>query len=181
MVVPVEVPRVGDGHIFFCTDEIATKSNTQFGQAEVSTIAVGSAALVLMSAEKANRLKIEPMAEVVAWGTARQRPDYAVMAPCLAIPNVLNEAGLRQADVGLYEIDEAFSASTVAIIRRLGIDPLRTNVRGGSLALGYPWGASASRMLTTLLYTMKDLNEKIAVLSMCIGGRDALSLIVKKC
>ena len=179
-VVPVEVPRAGDGHTFFCTDEIATKSNTQFGRADVSTIAVGAAALVFMSAEKAKMLKVEPMAEVIAWGTAERRPDYAVMAPCWAIPNVLNQADLQQADIDLYEIDEVFSASTVAITRKLSIDPLRTNVRGGSLALGYPWGASAARMLTTLLYTMKDLNGKTGMLSMCMGGRDALSLIVKR-
>jgi acetyl-CoA C-acetyltransferase len=179
-VVPVEVPRVGDGSTFFCTDEIAATNKTQFSQADFPTIAVGAAALVFMSAEKAKMLKIEPMAEVIAWGTAERRPDYAVMAPCWAIPNVLSQVGFRQDDIDLYEIDEAFSVSTVAIIRKLGIDPLRTNIRGGSLALGYPWGASAARMLTTLLYAMKDVNEKTGMLSMCMGGKDALSLVVKR-
>lgn len=179
-VVPVEVPRAGDGSALFCTDEIAAMNNTQFSRADFSTIAVGAAALVFMSAEKAKMLKIEPMAEVIAWGTAKLRPDYTLMAPCWAIPNVLSQAGLRQADIDLYEIDEVFSASTVAIMRKLGIDPLRTNVRGGSLALGYPWGASAARMLTTLLYTMTDLNAKTGMLSMCMGGRDALSMVIER-
>lgn len=145
-----------------------------------SRIVDGAAALVFMTEEKANKLGIEPLAEVVAWGTPENEPDNEAMAPALAISNVLNKAGLQADDVDIYEIDEVCSAGTVANIKKLGIDPQRVNVRGGSLALGYPVGANAGRMLTTLLYTMKDLNVKTGMLSLCIGGRDAVSMLVKR-
>lgn len=159
---------------------LATKQKVPFVPDYLSRIVDGAAALVFMSKEKAEELGIEPLAEVVAWGTAETELDNEALASVLAINNILTRASMQPDDVELYEIEEVCSAGTVAIARKLGIDPQRINVRGGSLALGYPVGASVGRMLTTLLYTMKDLNVKIGVMSVCIGGRDAVSMLVKR-
>ncbi len=159
---------------------IVTKQKAWSAHDYPSRIVDGAAALVFMSKEKAEKLRMEPLAEVVAWSTPETEPYNEAMASVLAINNVLSRADLQPGDVDLCEIDEVCSAGTVAIVKKLGIDPQRVNVRGGSLALGYPIGASAARMLTTLLYTMKDLNAKTGMLSLCIGGRDAVSMLVKR-
>jgi len=181
-IISVEVPHAGGIPTIFNRDEILgnLRESVAVGKAKFSRIAIGAGALVLMSEEKATSLGVVPMANVVAWGTPEARPNNIVMAPSLAIPKVLKEAGLQHGDIDLYEIDEVFAAPTVAVIRKLGIDPLSVNVRGGSLGLGYPFGANAARMLVTLLYTMNDLRVRYGIMSMCIGGRDALSIAVER-
>ena len=101
------------------------------------------------------------------------------MAPLLSIPKVLKKAGLTVADIDLQEVNEAFSSSTVAVIRGLGLDPEKTNVHGGSVALGHPVGASGARVLVTLLYALKDRRAKRGMASLCLGGGEAVSLIVE--
>ncbi len=179
-VFSVDEANAGINRYSSSSTGVAIKRKVASAPSYLSRIVDGAAALVFMTEEKANKLGIEPLAEVVAWGTPEKEPDNEAMAPALAISNVLNKAGLPADDVDIYEIDEVCSAGTVATIKNLGIDPQRVNVRGGSLALGYPVGANAGRMLTTLLYIMKDLNVKTGMLSLCIGGRDAVSMLVKR-
>ncbi len=192
-LLPFRRSQVQDSHVFATGETIAgidshtqasaalaTKRKAPFIHDYPLRIVDGAAALVFMSEEKAEKLGIEPLAKVVAWGTSETEPDNEAMASVLAVNNILSKVGMQPDDVDLYEIEEVCSAGVVAIIRKLGIDPRRVNVRGGSLALGYPAGASAGRMLTTLLYTMRDLNAKIGIVSVCIGGMDAISMLVKQ-
>lgn len=102
------------------------------------------------------------------------------MSPIYSIPKALKKAGLSLNDIDLYEINEAFSATTVAVIKTLGIDPGRANVHGGAVALGHPIGASGARVLTTLLYAMKDRKARRRMASLCLGGGEAVSLIVEQ-
>ena len=105
---------------------------------------------------------------------------YVLVAPIWAIPKCLNKEGLTTADVDLYEINEAFSGSTVAVLRELDLDPGSVNVNGGSVALGHPIGASGCRVLVTLLYEMARQDKKVGLASLCLGGGEAVALIVKR-
>lgn len=194
-IVPVEVPlRKGEIKVFD-TDEIplrkpettaaalaklqpAFKKNGTVTAGNASKIADGASALVLMSREKADALGCKPMARVGAQGAAGIDMKYVLVAPIFSIPRVLAKAGLKMNDIDLHEINEAFSSSTVAVIRELHIDPVKVNVHGGSVALGHPIGASGARVLTTLIYAMKERGARIGQASLCLGGGEAVTLIV---
>ena len=103
---------------------------------------------------------------------------YVLVAPILSIPKVLAKDGLTVGDVDLHEINEAFSTSSVAINRELGIDPEKVNVNGGAVALGHPIGASGARVLTTLIYAMKGRGLGVGQASLCLGGGEAVTLVV---
>ncbi len=144
-----------------------------------SKISDGAAAVVLMSASKARELGVKPLFRVGAQGSSGLDPKYVLVAPLLSIPKVLKKAGLAVADIDLQEVNEAFSSSTVAVIKELGLDPEKTNVQGGSVALGHPIGASGARVLVTLLSALKDRQAKRGMASLCLGGGEAVSLIVE--
>jgi acetyl-CoA C-acetyltransferase len=144
-----------------------------------SKISDGAAAVVLMSGSKARELGVKPLFRIGAQGSSGLDPKYVLVAPLLSIPKVLKKAGLTVADIDLQEVNEAFSSSTVAVIRELGLDPGKTNVHGGSVALGHPVGASGARVLVTLLYALKDRQAKRGMASLCLGGGEAVSLIVE--
>jgi acetyl-CoA C-acetyltransferase len=144
-----------------------------------SKISDGAAAVVLMSGSKARELGVKPLFRVGAQGSSGLDPKYVLVAPLLSIPKVLKKAGLTVADIDLQEVNEAFSSSTVAVIKELGMDPEKTNVHGGSVALGHPIGASGARVLVTLLYALKDRQAKRGMASLCLGGGEAVSLIVE--
>jgi acetyl-CoA C-acetyltransferase len=144
-----------------------------------SKISDGAAAVVLMSGKKAKELGVKPLFRVGAQGSSGLDPKYVLVAPLLSIPKVLKKAGLTVADIDLQEVNEAFSSSTVAVIRELGLDPEKTNVHGGSVALGHPIGASGARVLVTLLYALKDRRVRRGMASLCLGGGEAVSLIVE--
>jgi acetyl-CoA C-acetyltransferase len=194
-IVPVEVPvRRGDP-ILFDTDEIplrrpktsaerlaklrpAFKNGGLVTAGNASKISDGASALVVMSREKAQDLGCKPMVRLGAQGAAGIDMKYVLVAPILSIPKVLAKDDLRIEDVELHEINEAFSTSSVAINRELGIDDEIVNVHGGSVALGHPIGASGARVLTTLIYAMKDRGAKVGEASLCLGGGEAVTLIV---
>ena len=132
-----------------------------------------------MSAEKAAELGIKPLVRVGAQGAAGLDPKYVLVAPILSIPKVCAKAGLAPAQIDLHEINEAFSASSVAVQRELELDPARISVHGGSVALGHPIGASGARVLVTLLYAMKEKRAKTGMASLCLGGGESVSLIVE--
>ncbi len=147
--------------------------------ANSSKISDGASALVVMSREKARALDVEPMAKIGAQAAAGVELEDVLVAPIQSIPKVLKKAALSLKDIDLFEINEAFSATTVAVVKTLGIDRDRVNVHGGAVALGHPIGASGARILTTLLYAMRDRGAKRGMASLCLGGAEAVSLIVE--
>jgi acetyl-CoA C-acetyltransferase len=140
----------------------------------------GAAALVVMAEEEAARLGITPMARIVGHAGAALAPEWFTIAPIEAIKLVLKKTGLAMGDIDLFEINEAFSAVSLAINRELGLDPKRVNINGGAVALGHPIGATGARILTTLLYAMEARNARRGLAGLCIGGGEALAVIVER-
>jgi len=145
-----------------------------------SKISDGAAALVLMERKKARALGIQAMARVGAQGAAGVPLEDVLVAPLQSIPKVLKKAGLTIGDIDLHEVNEAFASSTIAVMRKLGIPEEKLNVHGGAIALGHPIGASGARVLVTLLYAMRRRNARRAMASLCLGGGEAVSLIVEQ-
>ncbi|MBM2829104.1 MAG: atoB [Actinobacteria bacterium] len=145
-----------------------------------STINDGAAAVVLMSAENAAKRSITPLARIVGYSTASLEPMWFTIAPIDAIRKLLHKTGVDKDKVGLFEINEAFSGVAVASIRGLSLDPARVNVNGGAVALGHPIGASGARVLTTLLYAMEERKVSLGVASLCIGGGEAVAMLVER-
>ncbi len=148
--------------------------------ANASSINDGGAALVLMSAERAKREGRTVLARITGWGGAARKPGEYTIAPNDAIRATLGRMKLGVKDVDLWEINEAFAVVSVANNRLLGLDPAAVNVRGGAVALGHPIGASGARILVTLLYALKDLGKKRGLASLCIGGGEAVAVVVER-
>ena len=144
-----------------------------------SKISDGASALVVMSGEKARSLGVRPMARIVAQAAAGVELEDVLVSPIKSIPKALKKAGLSLGEMDLFEINEAFSATTLAVIKALGIDRNKANVRGGAVALGHPIGASGARVLTTLLFALRERGLKRGIASLCLGGGEAVSLIVE--
>ena len=140
----------------------------------------GAAALVVMSAARASQLKLTPIARIVGQATSGLPPKYLLMTPVEAVRKVAQKIGWSLADVDLFELNEAFSVQAVAVLRQLGIDPQRVNVNGGAVALGHPIGASGARILTTLLYALKDRNLTRGIATLCLGGGNGVALAVER-
>ena len=147
--------------------------------ANASSINDGAAALVVMSADKAKELGLTPMARITAYATGGCAPEWVMMAPEHSIKKCAAKAGMDHKDFDLHEINEAFSAAAIALTRKLELDPERINVNGGAVAIGHPIGASGARILTTLLYAMKQRDAKTGMASLCLGGGNAVSLAVE--
>ena len=156
----------------FKKDGVVTAGNA-------SKISDGASALVVMSEKKAGELGAPIIAKVVAQASAGLGLEQVLMSPIKAIPKVLKKAALKIEDIDLFEINEAFAVSTVGVIRDLGIDPSKVNVQGGAVALGHPIGASGARVLTTLLYAMKQRDAKRGLATLCLGGGEAVALVVE--
>ena len=148
--------------------------------ANASSISDGAAAVVLMSAERARREGREVLGRITAWGGAARAPIEFTIAPADAIRTTLGRASLAVKDVDLWEINEAFAVVAIANQRLLELDPRTVNVRGGAVALGHPIGASGARILVTLLHLMKDLGKQRGLASLCIGGGEAVALVVER-
>ena len=192
-IVPVEI-KTKKGTVIFDTDECpvptdyetlakmrpAFKKNGVGTAGNASIISDAAAAVVLMTKEKALELNCEILAEVGAQASAAIEMKYVLVAPIWAIPKCLKKEGISLDDVDLFEVNEAFSGSTVSVMKELNLDPEKTNVNGGSVALGHPIGASGCRVLVTLIYEMKRSNKKTGVASLCLGGGEAVALVVKR-
>lgn len=148
--------------------------------ANASKINDGAAALLIMSDEKAKKLGLTPIAEIVAQASAAKAPIEFTTAPADAIQKVLNRANMKKEDIDLFEINEAFAVVSLAVNKILDLDTTKINVNGGAIALGHPIGASGARILTTLLHQMKKQNSKFGLASLCIGGGEASAVIVKQ-
>jgi acetyl-CoA C-acetyltransferase len=140
----------------------------------------GAAALVVMTEEEAENLGLTPMARIVGYAGSALAPEWFTIAPVEAIKLVLKKTGLSVNDIDLFEINEAFSAVSLAINRELGLDPKRVNVNGGAVALGHPIGATGARILTTLLHAMEVRDARRGLAALCIGGGEALAMIVER-
>jgi acetyl-CoA C-acetyltransferase len=148
--------------------------------ANASQINDGAAALVVMSAEKAKALKIEPLARISAYAAGGCAPEWVMMAPEKSIGACAAKLKKKPRDFELHEINEAFSVAAVALMRVLDLDPKRVNVNGGAVALGHPIGASGARILVTLLHAMQQKSAKTGMASLCLGGGNAVSLAVER-
>lgn len=157
----------------FKKDGVTTAGNA-------SVISDGAAAVVVMAREKAAALGCRILATIGAQASAGIDMKYVLVAPILAIPKCLRKEGLGIEDVDLFEINEAFSGSTVAVLKELQLDPARVNVNGGSVALGHPIGASGCRLLVTLLYEMIRQDRKTGLTSLCLGGGEAVAMVVRR-
>jgi acetyl-CoA C-acetyltransferase len=193
-IVPVPIPQRKGDPILFSQDECAketsleslTKMKGAFKKDGVGTagnasiISDGAAAVVVMSREKAIELGCKVLASIGAQASSAIDMKYVLVAPIWAIPKCLKKEGLSKDAIDLYEVNEAFSGSTVAALRELGIDPQKANVNGGSVALGHPIGASGCRLLVTLLHEMIKADKKTGLVSLCLGGGEAVAMIVKR-
>ena len=140
----------------------------------------GAAALIVMAEEEAARRGLTPLATIVGYAGAALAPEWFTIAPIEAITLVLKKTGLTSGDIDLFEINEAFSAVSLAINRELGLDDKKVNVHGGAVALGHPIGATGARILTTLIHGMEARGARRGLASLCIGGGEALAIIVER-
>ncbi len=192
-IVPVPI-KTKKGEIFFGRDECPRETTyemlanmkTAFKEGGVTTagnasvISDGAAAVVVMSREKAERLRCTVLASIGAQASAGIDLKYVLTAPIWAVRKCLKKEGIGREQVDLFEINEAFSGSTVATIKELNLDYAKVNVNGGSVALGHPIGGSGCRVLVTLLHEMKRRDKKTGLASLCLGGGEAVAMIVKR-
>lgn len=193
-IVAVKIPQRKGDPVLFSKDECPRETSYEalaemrpafqkegFATAgNASIISDGAAAVVVMSREKAEELGCNIMATIGAQASAGLEMKYVLVAPILAIPKCLQKEGISTKEVDLYEINEAFSGSTVAVLNELQLDPSKVNVNGGSVALGHPIGASGCRVLVTLLHEMIKQDKKTGLASLCLGGGEAVAMVVKR-
>jgi len=193
-IVPVQIPQRKGDPVAFSQDECpretgyetlskmrpAFQKNGFATVGNASIISDGAAAVVVMSREKAEELGCAILATIGAQASAGLDMKYVLVAPILAIPKCLQKEGISQDDVDLFEINEAFSGSTVAVLKELNLNPEKVNVSGGSVALGHPIGASGCRVLVTLLHEMIRQDKKTGLASLCLGGGEAVAMVVKR-
>ena len=192
-IVPVEVPqRRGDALIISEDEEyknvrmekipalrpVFDKEGT-ITAANASTLNDGASALVLMSAEKAAKLNITPLAKIRSYADAAQEPEWFTTAPAKALPIALGKAGLSTSDVDYYELNEAFSVVGLANMKILDLDASTVNVNGGAVSLGHPLGSSGSRIIVTLINVLKQNNGKIGAAGICNGGGGASAIVIE--
>ncbi len=193
-IVPVKIPQRKGDSVFISEDEEPGKARFDkiptlqpvfekdgaITAANASKLNDGAAVILIMSEEKAIKLRLTPIARIVAQASAAHEPEWFTTAPGKAIGKVLEKANLSKNDIDLWEINEAFSAVTMAAIDDFKIDPAKVNIYGGAVAIGHPIGASGARIFTTLMNGMTSTEAKYGLATLCIGGGEASALIVKK-
>jgi len=193
-ILPVPVPQKKGDVAVFDTDEpprgdtsLETLAKLQPAFKEGGTVTAGNApgvndgaaALVVTSAERAKALGRKPMARIVAQAVSGLEPSMVMMTPVPAVRKLLEKTGWDVATVDLVELNEAFAVQAVAVTRELGLDAARVNVNGGAVALGHPIGASGARILTTLLYALRDRGLRRGIATLCLGGGNGVALAVE--
>ena len=193
-IVPVAIPqRKGDPLVFErdeCVRETTYEALAAMRPAfqktgtatagNASVISDGAAAVVVMARDKAEALGCRIMATIGAQASYGIEMKYVLVAPIWAVPKCIAKQGITTEDVDLFEINEAFSGSTLAALRELKLDPARVNVNGGAVSLGHPIGASGCRVLVTLLYEMIRQDKKTGLASLCLGGGEAVAMVVTR-
>ena len=193
-ILPVSIPQKKGDPVVFAKDESvraettaevlrglkpAFKKDGTVTAGNAPPVNDGAAALVVMSADKVKALNIKPMARIVAQATSGLAPKMLLMTPVEATRKVLKKAGWQLKDVDLLELNEAFAVQAVAVGNELGLDMAKVNVNGGAVALGHPIGASGARILTTLLYALKDRGLKRGIATLCLGGGNGVALAIE--
>ena len=193
-IIPMTIPMGRDKFESVTMDEEATrhdiskletlhpvfKEGGRITAGSSSKISDGAAAIVVMSGHKAKELGVKPMAKIIAYASQGVEPEMFSIAPVGAIKKILKKAGLSLNDIDLFDINEAFAASMLAVIKELNLNEAQVNVHGGAIALGHPIGASGARILTTLLHAMKRRNAKRGIAAICIGGGEAVAMLVER-
>jgi acetyl-CoA C-acetyltransferase len=195
-IVPVDIPAKKGEAIKFDTDEhprgdttaqrlaglrpAFKKDGGSVTAGNASGINDGAAAVVVMSEQKAKDLRLTPLAKIRAYAAAGVDPSIMGMGPWPASEKALQRAGLRREEIDLWELNEAFAAQSLGVLRELRIPKNRVNVNGGAIALGHPIGASGCRVLVTLLHAMQDRDARLGAASLCIGGGQGITMIVER-
>ncbi|HEV2500772.1 MAG TPA: acetyl-CoA C-acetyltransferase [Terriglobia bacterium] len=193
-IIPVAVPQKKGAAISFTTDESPRADTSLEALAKLKPVFKrdgtvtagnapgtndGAAALIVTSQEKAKELGGKVMARIVAQAVSGVEPKWVMMAPVTAVRSLLKKTGWKLDEVDLIELNEAFAVQALAVIEQLGLDPAKTNVNGGAVALGHPIGASGARILVTLLYAMAQRNARRGIAALCLGGGNAVALAVE--
>jgi acetyl-CoA C-acetyltransferase len=193
-ILPVPIPQKKGDAVLFEVDEspredtsLETLGKLKAAFKEGGTVTAGNApgvndgaaALVVTSGERARSLGRTPMARIVAQAVSGVEPKMVMMSPVGAVRKLWEKTGWSPANVDLFELNEAFAVQAVAVSRELALDPAKVNVNGGAVALGHPIGASGARVLTTLLYALKDRGKKRGVATLCLGGGNGVALAVE--
>ncbi len=193
-IVPVPVPQKKGDPIAVSVDEYprpgttaeklaglkpAFRKDGSVTAGNASGINDGAAALVITSANKAKATGATPLARILSHATAGVDPKIMGMGPVPAVTRALDRAGLKAADVDLFELNEAFAVQALAVARELGLDAAKVNVNGGAIALGHPIGASGARILTTLIYAMRARKLRYGVAALCIGGGMGIAMAIE--
>ncbi|RPI57680.1 MAG: acetyl-CoA C-acetyltransferase [Acidobacteria bacterium] len=194
-IVPVEIPQAKGPAVIVAEDETIRPDSTpdalkglkpafrKDGSVTAGNspgVNDGAAAMVVMAEERARSLGLQPMARIAGYATSGLAPKMLLMTPVGSIRKLLDRMQWKLEDVDLFEINEAFAAQMLAIIDELGLNPARVNVNGGAIALGHPIGASGARVLTTLLYAMKERKARRGIASLCLGGGNGVALAVER-
>lgn len=194
-IVPVEVPQKKGDPLIFDTDEFPKFGTTMekvsklkpafikdggVTAANASGINDGAAAFVVMAKEKAEELGIKPLCTIKAYASAGVDPAIMGIGPIPASKKALEKAGLTVDDIDLFEANEAFASQCIVVGRELGLDPEKTNVNGGAIALGHPIGASGGRILCSLIYEMQKRDAKRGLATLCIGGGMGTAMIIER-
>ena len=194
-IVAVEIPQKKGAAVVFDTDETVREDTSVEGLGKLKPafkkegsvtagnapgVNDGASAVVVTSLRRAQELGVEPMARIVAQATAGMEPKYVMMAPVEAVRKLFKKTGWSPSEVDLFELNEAFSVAAIAVTRELGLDPERVNVNGGAVALGHAIGQSGSRLLTTILYELKRRNAHRGVVSLCLGGGNAVAIALER-
>jgi acetyl-CoA C-acetyltransferase len=193
-IVPVPVPQKKGDPLLIDTDEYprpgttaetlaalrpAFKKDGSVTAGNASGINDGAAATVVTTMKKAQAIGTKPLARILSYVSTGVDPKVMGIGPVPAVRKVLERAGLAIGDVDLFELNEAFAAQSLAVIRELGVDPSKVNVNGGAIALGHPIGASGARVLTTLIYALRARKLRYGVASLCIGGGMGIAMAVE--
>ena len=193
-ILPVPIPQKKGDPLVFAKDESvraettaevlrslkpAFKKDGTVTAGNAPPVNDGAAALVVMSADKVKAMNVKPIARIVAQATSGLAPKMLLMTPVEATRKVLKKAGWSLNDVDLLELNEAFAVQAVAVGNELGLDMSKVNVNGGAVALGHPIGASGARILTTLIYALKNRGKKRGIATLCLGGGNGVALAIE--
>jgi len=175
-----EYPRAGTTAEALAKLKPAFKKNGTVTAGNSSGINDGAAAVVVATAARARALGASPLARIVSYASAAVDPKVMGIGPVPAVRKALEKAGTSADRIDLFELNEAFAAQSLAVLRELKLDPARVNVNGGAIALGHPIGASGARVLVTLLYALKARDKRLGLASLCIGGGQGVAMVVER-
>ncbi|MCR4431176.1 MAG: thiolase family protein [Tepidanaerobacteraceae bacterium] len=194
-ILPIDISDKKHPNAFFDTEEIPRRDISLEGLAKLppvfkekgtitagssSALCDGAAAVVLMSGEKAGELGIKPLAKILAHGQSGVDPTHMGIGPVEAVPKALQKAGMTLDDIDLIELNEAFAGQVLAVVRALNMDLEKTNIYGGAISLGHPIGATGAKLLTTLIYALRQEDKHIGMVTLCVGGGQGEAMIIER-